>query len=121
MYNIIIRRKRRKNLKLSSGKKQTEITFNQYTLHKKMKFFTKDFVSKCDKKCRKLQRWSHLLKKFLMENFIFSCRDNVTLAPSIVCLVFFLSLFGTRILFSTQKVFVEFLERLGFFYQSASF
>ena len=86
-----------------------------------MKFFTKDFVSKCDKKCRKLQRWSHLLKKFLMENFIFSCRDNVTLAPSIVCLVFFLSLFGTRILFSTQKVFVEFLERLGFFYQSASF
>ena len=37
----------------------------------KMKFFMKDFFSKCDQIHRKLQIWSHLLKKYLMENFIF--------------------------------------------------
>ena len=31
----------------------------------------KDFFSKCDQICRKLRIWSHLLKKSLMENFIF--------------------------------------------------
>ena len=36
-----------------------------------MKFSIKDFFSKCDQIRRKLQIWSHLLKKFLMENFIF--------------------------------------------------
>ena len=37
----------------------------------KIKFSIKDFFSKCDQMCRKLQIWSHLLKKSLMENFIF--------------------------------------------------
>ena len=37
----------------------------------KMKFSIKDFFSKCDQIRRKLQIWSHLLKKTLMENFIF--------------------------------------------------
>ena len=37
----------------------------------KMKFSIKDFFSKCDQICRKLRIWSHLLKKFWMENFIF--------------------------------------------------
>ena len=36
-----------------------------------MKFFTKDFFSKCDEIRRKLRIWSYLLKKSLMENFIF--------------------------------------------------
>ena len=36
----------------------------------KMKFYIKDFFSKCDQICRKLLIWSHLLKKSLMENFI---------------------------------------------------
>ena len=36
-----------------------------------MKLSIKGFFSKCDQICRKLQNWSHLLKKFLMENFIF--------------------------------------------------
>ena len=31
----------------------------------------KNFLSKCDQIRRKLQIWSHLLKKSLMENFIF--------------------------------------------------
>ena len=37
-----------------------------------MKFSIKDFFSKCDQIRRKLRIWSHLLKKSLMQNFIFS-------------------------------------------------
>ena len=37
----------------------------------KMKFSIKDFFSKSDQIRRKLGIWSHLLKKSLMENFIF--------------------------------------------------
>ena len=37
----------------------------------KMRFSIKGFFSKCDQICRKLRIWSHLLKKSLMENFIF--------------------------------------------------
>ena len=37
----------------------------------KMKFFIKDFFSKFDKIRRKQRIWPHLLKKSLMENFIF--------------------------------------------------
>ena len=36
----------------------------------KMKFSVKEFFSKCDQIRRKLRIWSHLLKNFLMENFI---------------------------------------------------
>ena len=36
-----------------------------------MKFFIKDFFSKFDQIRRFLRIWSHLLKKSLMENFIF--------------------------------------------------
>ena len=36
-----------------------------------MKFSIKDFSSKCDQILRKLQIWSHLLEKSLMEKFIF--------------------------------------------------
>ena len=36
----------------------------------KMKFFIKDFFSKCDQIRRKMGIWSHLLKKSLIENFI---------------------------------------------------
>ena len=40
-----------------------------------MKFFIKDFFSKCDQIRRKLRSWSHLLKKCLMENS-FLCSEN---------------------------------------------
>ena len=40
-------------------------------LHKKMKFSINDFFSKCDQIRSKLRIWSYLLKKSLMENFIF--------------------------------------------------
>ena len=40
-------------------------------LAQKMKFSIKDFFSKCDQIRRKLKIWPHLLKKSLIENFIF--------------------------------------------------
>ena len=44
----------------------------QYSsLHSKIKFSIKDFFSKCDQNRCFLLIWSHLLKKSLMENFIF--------------------------------------------------
>ena len=36
-----------------------------------MKFFIKDFFSKCDQIRRKLQIWSNLLQKSIMENVFF--------------------------------------------------
>ena len=36
-----------------------------------MKFSIKDLFSKCDKIRSFLGIWSHILKKYLMENFIF--------------------------------------------------
>ena len=44
---------------------------NSYAAQK-MKFFIKDFSSKCDQIRSFLQIWSHLLEKSLMENFVFS-------------------------------------------------
>ena len=42
----------------------------------KIKFSIKSFFSKCDQICRKLRIWSHLLKKSLMENFIFNAASD---------------------------------------------
>ena len=41
------------------------------TLHKKIKFSIKDFFNNCDQIRNCLRMWYHLLKKSLMENFIF--------------------------------------------------
>ena len=41
-----------------------------------MKFFLKDFFSKCDQIRSFLRIWSHLLEKSLMENFIFLCSES---------------------------------------------
>ena len=38
----------------------------------KMKFFNKNFISKCERICRKLEIGSYFLKKFLLEDFIFA-------------------------------------------------
>ena len=51
--------------------KETHREKATYTAQK-MKFPIKDFFSKCDQIGKKLRIWSHKLKKFLMENFIFS-------------------------------------------------
>ena len=42
----------------------------------KMRLSIKDLFSKCDQICWKLRIWSHLLKKSLMENFIFCAVSN---------------------------------------------
>ena len=46
-------------------------TLNIHATAQKMKFSIKDFFSKCDQILRKPRIWSHLLKKCLMESFIF--------------------------------------------------
>ena len=50
--------------------------FTSKTTAQKMRFSIMDFFSKCDQISRKLWIWSHLLKKSLMENFIF-CAVNI--------------------------------------------
>ena len=54
----------------------------------KMKFSNKDFFSKCDQIRSFLRNWSHLLKKSLMENFIF-CAVSISLLSIWVDLVIF--------------------------------
>ena len=49
----------------------TECNRNISNTAQKMKFFIKDFFSKCGQIRKKLRIWSHLLKKFLMENSSF--------------------------------------------------
>ena len=60
-----------------------------------MKFFFKDFFSKCSQFRRKLQVWSHLLKKFLMKNFafLFSVKIRKDNLPLNQCLNFFIFFF----------------------------
>ena len=47
----------------------------------KIKFSIEDFFSKCDQIGKKLEIWSQLLNKSLMENFIF-CAVSFTYRPS---------------------------------------
>ena len=54
-----------------------DLIVQDMTTTQKMKFFVKDFLSKCDQIHRKLWIWSHLLKKSLMEDFIFCARDDL--------------------------------------------
>ena len=42
-----------------------------------MKFSIQDFFSKCSQIRSLLRIWSHLLKKYLMENFIFYVQFNL--------------------------------------------
>ena len=71
---------------------------NSYSVTaQKMKFSVKDFFSKCDHIRRKLRIWSHLLKKFLMESFIFvqcvvlkNSLTRISLVITKICFSFFL-------------------------------
>ena len=53
------------------------ILFKDPLTAQKMKFSSKDFFSKCDQIRGKLRIWSHLLRKSLMENFIFCVLSNL--------------------------------------------
>ena len=52
-----------------------EINQENHTTQKN-KFSIKDFISKCDQIRNFLRNWSHLLKKPLLENFIFVQQQN---------------------------------------------
>ena len=58
------------------------------TVHK-TKFSIKDFISKCNQIRSSLRIWSHLLKKFLMENFIFCAVFGPSVKTSFFLLVTF--------------------------------
>ena len=60
-----------------------------------MKFSIKDLFSKCDQIRRFLRIWSHLLKKLLMENFIFCSVKHTPTAIE----VFLLSIFDLKKVF----------------------
>ena len=62
----------------------------------KIKFFIKDFFSKCDQIRGKLQIWSHLLKKSLMESFIFLCSDGCFQTLNRNALLWIITLFGAN-------------------------
>ena len=51
-----------------------DMVLNTNFTAQKMNFSIKDFFSKCDQIRKKLRIWSHLLKKSLMENFIFCAK-----------------------------------------------
>ena len=54
-----------------------------------MKFSIKVFFSKCDKIRRKLRIWSHLLKKSLMENFIFCAVSDTRVVTRTILIKWF--------------------------------
>ena len=68
---LVTRKKRRKNRKNLTGTDTQNVSkLSTYTAQK-MKFSIEDFFSKYDQIRSFLRIWSHLLKKYLMENFIF--------------------------------------------------
>ena len=60
----------------------------------KMKFSIKDFFSKCYQIRNKQRIWSHLLKKSLMENFIFPC--SVCYISNLVVFPFYILVLGQQ-------------------------
>ena len=67
--------------KLILKKKAMMMIFAKKTAQK-MTFSIKDFFIKCDQIRRKLWIWSHLLKKPLMENFIFCAVEEASQGSS---------------------------------------
>ena len=91
------------------------MTASLHSPRKKMKLSIKDFFSNYDQIRRKMRIWSHLLKKSLMENFIFyavltfqTCKMllvkyiNIFVHISLVWLVY-----GTKYSRMAQVKFVE--------------
>ena len=73
---------------------RTKRYYGHITLHKNMKFYIKDFLSKCDQIRSFLRIWSYLLKKSLMENFMFCAVLNLKFAlVGLVGLTFVAGLF----------------------------
>ena len=95
-------------VKLSLGGGGNYLIENKFYCTKKMKFSIKDFSSKCNQIRRKLRICSHLLKKTLMENFVFlvQCSGSsrqMARVLSIICGDFF---------YRTKLTCMKFFERL---------
>ena len=54
-----------------------DMVLNTIFTAQKMNFSIQDFFSKCNQIRKKLRIWSHLLRKFLIENFIFCAVSNI--------------------------------------------
>ena len=88
--------------KASYSRHQSTINYTA----QKMKFSIKDFLSKCDQIHRKLRIWSYLLKKFLIENFIFcAVLEKKDLPKRDIHLEFLTTLMLSRISSCTQMSF----------------
>ena len=85
-----------------------------YKRHKKIKDSTKDFCSKYDHFPNFLQIWSHLLKKFLMESFIFVQRC-VWLSTMIFPNIFIDFNVDFFVVFFLQTVSIDFVYQFVFF------
>ena len=114
-YKGTIKRYNLKIMKTSTGDKQAAfiffifVFFNISDTLQKMKFSIKDFFSKCDQIQRKLRIWSHLLKKSVIENFIFmktNCSNHLKKnSMYIYCIIIsFLGVQASLQLFSTSTV-----------------
>ena len=84
----------------------------------KMKFSIEDFFSKYDQIRRKLWIWSHLLKKSLMENFIFSAVSValVLLSPDLLgreFLIFMLFMLGFSLQISPLRLLIPLIVSTG--------
>ena len=72
-----------------------------------MKFSIKGFFSKYDQIRRKLRIWSHLLKKSLMENFIFCGVHHLYMVHVSIHLLTTLSIAAVARRCSVKKVFLQ--------------
>ena len=82
----------------------TDLASNSNITARKMKFFIKDFLSKCDEIHSFLQIWSHLLNKFLMENFIFCASISKTVRVNIDLTVHFFKEYSMSFLMVFQLI-----------------
>ena len=70
------------------------LNWNYFTTAQKMKFSIKDLFSKFDQILRKLRIWSHLLKKYLMENFIFCAVCSAAILTNFIFISPFILMFS---------------------------
>ena len=78
-------------------------------IHCTMKFSIKDFFSKCKQIRRFLRIWSHLLKKSLMENFIFSAVTLIFVYQTIEKVTILKNIYNT----DANKLFKAYLQNNG--------
>ena len=87
------------------------LEFAEVKTVQKMKFSFNDFFSKCGQIRRRLRIWSHLLKKSLMENFIFCAVSNWIFQEQI-WIIFSLAYPTLKFLFIKKNFLFEIREKV---------